>query len=343
MLRIALKLTSILAIAATLLSACTRAQVYEQEFLAFGTVISVTIVDTEPKRSARAFDAIQGRFDQMHHDWHTWHQSELTRINRALQAGGAVTTDNAELLDLIVQSAELSQLSGHRFNPFFGELFKTWGFHQDQFEELGPPSPSTLKSLLDNAPSADDLTIEDQLIRSRNRSIWIDLGGIAKGYAIDLVMDQLKGSGIHNAIVNAGGDLRAMGQHPERQWQIGVRDPSSDRILASIRVAGDEAIFTSGDYERFFEYQGQRFHHIINPETGYPTTGFRSVTVIHNNATVADAAATALMVAGPDDWAEVAQDMNVSEVLLVDYRGNITFSGTLIGRVEFLKAPSTEL
>lgn len=319
----------------SILAGCTKERVFDRQFLAFGTLISVTIADADKRRAEQAFALVQTRFDKMHHDWHSWHQSELTRINKALQRGDTVSTENTELLDLIRRAKGLSELSGHRFNPFFGSLFKTWGFHQDNFEGHTPPTPDTIRTLLKNPPTADDISVRGATLHSNNPEVWIDLGGIAKGYSIDLVMEQLKLAGIQNAIINAGGDLRAVGKHPDRFWQIGVRDPSSTAVLATISVTADEAIFTSGDYERFFEYEGKRYHHIINPNTGYPTTGFRSVTVVHQDATIADAAATALMVAGPNHWETVAQNMGVSQILLIDRQGDITISPGLADRTLF--------
>ena len=137
------------------------------------------------------------------------------------------------------------------------------------------------------------------------------------------MIDLLRARGIHNAIVNAGGDLRAIGTHGARPWHIGIRHPRKDGILASIDSAGDTSIFTSGDYERLFEVNGKRFHHILDPRTGYPATGTVAVTVVHENGAIADAAATALFVAGPADWADIARQMGIDRVMLVDSEGTI--------------------
>ena len=106
-------------------------------------------------------------------------------------------------------------------------------------------------------------------------------------------------------------------------------------MLASLEVQGDESVFTSGDYERYYEYQGKRYHHILDPRTGYPSQGATSVTVIHDNGAEADAAATALMVAGPKDWYEVARHMGIKYVMLVDDEGVVHMNPAMAARVHF--------
>ena len=140
---------------------------------------------------------------------------------------------------------------------------------------------------------------------------------------------------VENAIINAGGDLRVIGQHGNRPWRIGIRHPRESRILASIEVSGDTSVFTSGDYERFFEVDGQRYHHIIDPRTGYPASSTTSVTIIHSNAATADAAATALFVAGPDQWPSTARNMGIRYVMLIDKQGTIHMNPAMQSRIHF--------
>ena len=148
-----------------------------------------------------------------------------------------------------------------------------------------------------------DLTIsqssdyKNQLI-STNSAVSLNFGAFAKGYGIALEIKKLQALGIKNAVINAGGDLSVIGQHGDRAWNIGIRHPRNDTLLASVKVADNESVFTSGDYERVYYHDNKRFHHILDPRTGYPTQDAQSVTVIHSDAGRADAAATALFVAG---------------------------------------------
>ena len=141
-------------------------------------------------------------------------------------------------------------------------------------------------------------------------------------------------------MINAGGDIKVIGKHGDRPWHIGIRHPrKKDSVLAGIDLLPNESIFTSGDYERYFIYKGVRYHHIIDPRTGYPATKSMSVTVIHPNAALADAAATALFVAGPEEWHEIAQSMGIKYVLLVDAKGNVHMNPAMQKRISFIEKP----
>ena len=169
---------------------------------------------------------------------------------------------------------------------------------------------------------------------SKNPAVRLDFGGIAKGYAIDLACESLKLLGVRNAIVNAGGDLRAFGGHGDRPWRIAVRHPGGG-IIGSLETGADEAVFTSGNYERFRQDDESRYPHILDPRTGWPVRNLSSVTVVANEGWLADAAATALIVAGPDEWVDVARSMGVRQVLLVDENGKTYLTPEMDRRVDF--------
>ena len=170
---------------------------------------------------------------------------------------------------------------------------------------------------------------------SENPSVQLNFGAFAKGYAIDQSMQYLKKSGVSHAILNTGGDLKAIGQHGDRAWRIGIRHPRQQSIMASIETQGEEGIFTSGDYERFYMHQGKRYHHILDPRTAYPASGTQSVTVIHHNSGLADAAATALFIAGPAEWLNIAQNLNLTQVMLFDDKGVVHITPEMQKRVKF--------
>jgi thiamine biosynthesis lipoprotein len=153
----------------------------------------------------------------------------------------------------------------------------------------------------------------------------------------------LQEAGIQHAVVNAGGDLRAIGQHGSRPWRVGIRHPRQEGILASVETSPDESIFTSGDYERYFDWQGKRYGHIIDPRTGYPAEGLSSVTVFADQADLADAAATALFVAGPKDWLPVARAMGVKGVMLVDEQGTVQITPGIRNRIHFDTDPPPQV
>ena len=178
-------------------------------------------------------------------------------------------------------------------------------------------------------PSAGDVTVEDGYLISRNPAVQYDLGAFAKGYAIDRGIELLQSQGIAHAIINAGGDLRAIGRHGDRPWRIGIRHPRQAGVLASVELSADESIFTSGDYERYFEASGRRYHHILNPQTGEPTEGVLSVTVIGPDATLTDGLSTAVFVMGARRGLALIDATDGYEAIVVEADGRLSFSSGL--------------
>jgi len=173
--------------------------------------------------------------------------------------------------------------------------------------------------------------------------VALDLGAYAKGYAVDVAIEALRKRGIHNAIVNAGGNLRLIGSKGKRPWRIGVRDPRGAGVIASLEAGNDEAVITSGDYERYFDYQGQRYHHIIDPRSGYPARGAIATTIIARDGLSADVASTALLIAGPDHWRETARALGIEEAMLIDDKGVVHITRALMQRIHFEKEPAPRI
>jgi FAD:protein FMN transferase len=309
--------------------------VYREQLLVFGTLVDITIYGAETAHAQRAAAAIAADLEQLHASWHAWEPGALARTNQLLATTGRFAA-NPSVLPLITRAQQLSTASGGLFNPAIGNLVRAWGFHADLPAASEPPSAAEIERLLAERPRMEDIVIEGLMLRGTNPALRLDFGAFAKGVAVDLAIERLRDDfDIPNAIVNAGGDLRAIGRRGERAWRIGIRDPRGPGILASVEVDGDESVFTSGDYERYFEHEGMRYHHILDPRTGYPATGVSSVTVIHENAGDADAAATALFVAGPQDWHAVARAMGIRYVMVVDAEGSVHMNPAMAERVRF--------
>ena len=307
-----------------LATACTQqtGPVFHDQVLAFGTVIDITIDGVEPAVAEQASAELEQLLLGWHRSWHAWEPGPLTHLNNALAAGNTVQVD-AALLPLIIEANRLSDLSNGLFNPLLGRLLALWGFQGNPLPEGALPKPADIESWLTQAPAVSDITMDGDRISSGNSLAAYDLGGFAKGYAIDRCIEHLRSHGIEHAIINSGGDLRAIGTRSDRRWRIGIRHPREDSIIASIDTDGDDSVFTSGDYERLFNVEDVRYHHILDPRTGYPATGTSAVTVVHDNAALADAAATALFVAGPEKWSNIARRMGIERVMLVDRDGVI--------------------
>lgn len=327
------RLRDILLLLAAFLSGCSdNDTVFQDQFFAFGTLIEVSIYGVDPSLARRASEQIEQDFLNMHTNWHAWLPGELATTNKQLASLQPFTAD-AAILPLLQEAGHLSELSNGLFNPTIGKLIALWGFHDNALPIGTLPDTAAIAALIAQAPGVSDITFTGTGLVNRNPAVSYDLGAFAKGYAIDRAIERLREFGIHSAIVNAGGDLRAIGQHGDRPWRIGIRHPRGSGILASVEIEANDSVFTSGDYERFFEVDGKRYHHIIDPRSGYPADTTMSVTVIHENAATADAAATALFVAGPEDWVEIARKLGIGLVMLIDPDGVIHMNPAMQSRI----------
>lgn len=325
------------------LNGCEQKQpVYQQQLLTLGTLIDITIYGVDEKTAQAGIKEVEGLMEGLHHNWHAWQPSRLTEINQKLAAGEAATLDSEGQL-LISKGMELSQRSNNLFNPAVGKLIGLWGFHSDEWSGNHPPADADLQPLLNGKPQMSDLILEGDQLRSTNPAVELDIGAYAKGYAVDIAIEALRKHGINNAIVNAGGNLRLIGSKGKRPWHIGVRDPRGTGVIAALDARHDEAVITSGDYERYFDYQGQRYHHILDPRSGAPARGAIAVTVIADSGMLADAASTALFIAGPERWRETAKAMGIDEAMLIDDKGVVHITRALLQRIHFEKEPAPTL
>ncbi|OOZ41368.1 hypothetical protein BOW53_04165 [Solemya pervernicosa gill symbiont] len=309
-------------VAALLLSACSRDALHHQQIYIFGTLVDVSVWGPDKKQAGEAIDAVAADFQQMHYEWHAWKPGPLVDLNVAFSEGRSIEVLES-LLPVIEESRQLYLQSDGLFNPAIGGLIDLWGFHSDELPVGPPPTAEEIAALIAQRPAMDQIFIDGRLVRSGNPAVQLDFGGFAKGYAVDLAIQRLRSMGVEHAIVNAGGDLRAIGQRGGRNWRIGIKHPQGEGVIAALEVEGDESIFTSGNYERYHEYKGQRYPHIIDPRDGMPVRHIASATVIHNRGSVADAAATALVVAGVEGWHRVARNMGIRYALLVDESGTL--------------------
>jgi thiamine biosynthesis lipoprotein len=314
------------------LSSCQKVQEHRAEFFVFGTLVEVVVRDADRETTDKAFAELQQRFQQMHRDWHAWEPGALDNINQAFAAGRQVQVQE-DIRDLINKSRELEILSGGRFNATVGGLVRLWGFHTSTFPVTGPiPEQLSIHALIEASPSAVDIVFNGDWVRSQNPAVQLDFGGIAKGYAVDLAMGILATHGIENALINAGGDLLAAGGTSKNPWSVGIRRPGGG-VLGGIEIKGTEAVFTSGIDQRFLEQSELRYPHVLDPHTGQAVQGVSSVTVISQQGYFADAAATALMVAGSESWKEVAAALGLELVLLIDNQGNLIMTPAMENRL----------
>lgn len=320
----------------SLLSSCSEPTPPQTSLIyAFGTMIELTIQGVDKQTLENAQTAINEDFSRMHKEWHAWENGPLGRVNTSIATDQAINTP-ASVLPLLTRGKTLAEQSQHLFNPAIGKLIALWGFHGDPNKPRTPPEQEKIAALLKANPRMSDLQLDGNKLTSTNPNVKLDFGAFGKGYGIDLAITHLQELGVKNAIINAGGDLRAIGSRADQPWRIAVRDPSGEGVFALLEVSGNESVFTSGDYERKFEHQGKTYHHIIDPRSGYPAQGTQSVTVIHPNATTADAASTALFVAGPEGWYDIATSMGIHYVLLIDKNNVVHMNPAMAERIQLV-------
>lgn len=317
------------------LAGCARPQTFHQEAYVFGTRVDLTVYGRSHEQAADAMAAVLREFDRLHHAYHAWQPSELTALNDAIARGEAALVSD-ELAAMLRDAQRIAALGDGLFDPALGKLIALWGFHADEFVPV-VPDPDALQALLDARPRMADLVIEGNRVTSRNRAVQIDLGGYAKGYALDRAVAILREKGITDALVNIGGNVMALGSKGGTPWRLGIQHPREPRPLATLPLYDGEAIGTSGDYQRYFERDGERFSHLLDPRTGYPATGTQSLTVLilprEDAGTWSDATSKAPFIAG-DDWREYTRRYDIDHALRVAADGRIEVTRELRARLQ---------
>ncbi len=304
---------------------------YKYHQISMGTMIEITLLseDEEVARKAalQAFQEIK-RIEQLMSPW--IEASDVSRLNRS--AGKEWVEVSRETSEVIRKAQEISRMSEGGFDITIAPLTQLW---RKAREKGVPPSSEEVKKILDLVNFRNISTRSDGKVFLKKKEMAIDLGGIAKGYAVDRAFEILTSLGYKNLIVNAGGDLRVGGLKKGEPWSIGIQDPRSpEKVMATISVS-DSAIATSGDYEKFFFHQGKRYHHILNPKTGFPADGCQSVTILSKDGMTTDGLATAVFVLGPEKGYALCQRIEGVEYLIVDQEGKILFSPNLKTIISF--------
>ena len=318
------------------LSACRdQSPVIVTRFAAFGTQVDVSLVGVGKEQAKLAADQIEQDFAYLEHAWHSGEPGPMTRVNRLLATSEPFVAPPSTL-PLVRLGKTLESLSDGLFNPAIGNLMDLWGFHDDRLGSHPPPSAEQILRLVKANPTMAQIEINGLELRGHNPSLSLDFSAIAKSHAIDLSVQHLLDIGIKNALVQAGGHLRAIGDRGGQPWRIPIRRPNGSGVFAILSIRGDESVVTTAEYDRNFLFQGALYHDVIDPRTGWPAKETRGVTVIHEDTTVAAAAANALFIAGPRDWRRIAVKMGIRYVLLMDRQGRVHMTPAMAKRTELL-------
>lgn len=291
-----------------LIAACSGdKKIYRDVRPLMGTIVEISICHSEERQAQfvlqKAFEEM-ARIENMMSQYREG--SEVSRINA--QAFDHPVKVSDELFGLLQTSVRYNAVSQGAFDITVGPLMKLWPFYK---QEVTLPSRQEILDALRSVGSDKiELDARGKTVRFTQPDMALDLGGIAKGYAVDRAIQIIKAAGVKCALVNAGGDLYALGKKPGGQkWRMGVQHPRKlNRLVCAFDIE-DTAVATSGDYERFFMKDGRRYCHIIDPKTGMPANESVSVTVQADNATRADALATAVFVLGPEKGLAMVEKM----------------------------------
>jgi len=323
-----------------LLTACNKEPLYQEQGFVFGTLVEVSVYGEKEDSAKHAVATVMQEFQRLHNLLHAWKPSPLSDLNNAFTNGKTIKI-TPELEYIIRDAAQLSDQSDGLFNPAIGSLVKLWGFHADEFKpEL--PDEKQLMALVAQHPQMSDILLKSASTKitaySHNRGVKLDLGGYAKGYALDRAATLLKNMNIHNALINIGGNVIALGKHGSRPWRVGIQHPRKPGPIASLDLHDGEAIGTSGDYQRYFELGNKRYCHLIDPRNGQPAQGVQAVTVLTNGShagVLSDAASKPLFISGTDGWRNAAIKMRLDDAMLIDASGLIHITGKMSKRLEF--------
>lgn len=323
-----------------LAAGCTRGPEPRFETLhVFGTTTEIELRGADPARAQAALAEISAQLNQRHLEWHAWEPSDLTRINAAFAAGESAPAP-ASVIDLVERAKPLSEASDGLFDPAIGGLIEAWGFHTSTFPVQSPqPSAEKLAAWRRQRPRIGDVSVADGRLSSRNPSAQLDFGALAEGVAAELMLATLRRHGVSQALVSLGGDVVALGDGGGRAWQVGIRDPFGG-VLGGVVLGDGEALFSTGNYNKFrASASGARYPHILDPRTGYPARGAAAVVVLHPDPARADAAATALFVAGPSGFEHIARRMGLGCALMVTEENEMLLTAAMKARLELLRDP----
>jgi FAD:protein FMN transferase len=264
--------------------------------------------------------------------------SDLVRVNRA--AGVAPVPVGPEVREVLTRARQISEWTDGKFDVTFGALSGLWKFDHDQ-DNVIPDMTEVRRRLplIDYRAIRVDDTVGTVFLERKGMSIH--LGGIGKGYAVDRGAAMMRRRGVRDFMIQSGGDLYVSGLKNGRPWQLGLQDPRSPagRIFARVDLS-DGTFSTSGDYERFFMKDGRRYHHILDPATGEPARGARSVTIVSNTATVADGLSTGVFIMGPEAGMALIERLPGVEGVIVSDKNEVLISSGLRGRLQIVAQPT---
>lgn len=305
----------------------------EQTTFLIDTIVTISIYSYDNKQETQQL--IQDTFslckDYENMFSRTIQNSDIDKINHS---NGNTVRVSPETIELLNKSIELGKLSSGSFDVTINPISSLWDFKS---ENAIPPEKLLIDNLLTSV-NYNNIKIENNTVTLLDKSTSIDLGGIAKGYIADKAAEFLKQKGVTSAIINLGGNIMTIGGKPDgTNFNIGVQKPfeTQNQILGAVSVK-DKSIVTSGIYQRFFKYNEKLYHHILNPETGFPTeNNLLSVTIISNTSVEGDGLSTTCFILGMDKGMDLIESLNDVEAIFVTKDDEVFYSSGIGNNIEF--------
>lgn len=289
-----------------------------------GTAIRAELWHEEPAMGEAALDAVMEEMHRIDRAMSPFKpQSQLSRLNR--EGAKAPVPVSDEMFELVARSIEFSKLSDGAFDITFASV----GCMFDYRNGIKPTAEQIAAALPGINYRHLRLDRRRRTIQFAREGVQIDLGGIAKGHAVDQCVALLEARGVKEALVMAGGDSRVLGDRRGRPWMIGIRDPRRKDAMVATMPLVDAAISTSGDYERYFEADGVRYHHILDPRTGASPTGVRSVTIIGPDATTTEGISKSVFIMGSERGIRFVESLPGIDAVIIDGDGKMHYSAGL--------------
>ena len=309
---------------ACLLPATGHAEWHRQEAAIMGTGINVEFWHEDAAQAEALIAGVLEEMRRIDRLMSTYKpDSELSQVNAS--AAVAPVAVSQELFALIRRALAYSEITHGAFDITYASAGRSYDYRAGR--------KPTAAQLAESLPAIDyrhvRLDAAGGTVAFTQPGVYIDLGGIAKGYAVDRGMEILRRGGVENALISAGGDSLVIGKRWDRPWYIGIRDPRNKTGIVSMIPLEDAAISTSGDYERYFEEDGVRYHHILDPGTGKSTHAVRSTSIIGSIATDTDALSTSVFVLGVDAGLELINSLPDTEAIIIDRDGALHYSAGL--------------
>jgi len=325
-----------------LLSSCQQSlEDVKETRLILGTVVTFTVAGASEQAALDAITQAAAVMQDVENTF-TTHGDVPNTVKSFNQAKAGEPVHLVVAVDnLLQESITYWKQTQGAFDPTLGDLNMRWGFSGDKAPVVPLTKIEVQQSLVLSGVGAIHRVSPQTWVKDK-AGIQLDFGAIAKGLAIDQGVKKLQQLGIQHAIINAGGDMRILGDHNSQSWRIAIRHPREDKALGWLDISADTSIVTSGDYERFFTYQGKRYHHIINPKTGFPAMQSMSVTVQATSAMQADVLSTALFILGFGKGLALVESMPNVEAIWVDSNKLVHMSSGMKSKFHLLKGKKDE-